>query len=73
LIGQKIQVKKIGRVILLGDYIDRGNQSIEVIDFIIDLLGKGFDIIPLLEIMKRCYLKHFQTGTFYPSGFKIEV
>jgi serine/threonine protein phosphatase 1 len=33
---------------LLGDYIDRGNKSKEVIDYIIDLQEKGFDIISLI-------------------------
>jgi len=35
-------------VVLLGDYIDRGNKSKEVVDYIIDLQEKGFDIITLL-------------------------
>lgn len=42
-----IDLKKDDRLILLGDYIDRGQQSREVIDFILDLIGKGFDITPL--------------------------
>lgn len=42
-----IDLKKTDRLILLGDYIDRGDQSKEVIDFIIDLTKKGFDVLPL--------------------------
>ena len=44
---KKIDLKKSDKLILLGDYIDRGGKSREVIDFIIDLKGKGFDITPL--------------------------
>jgi len=48
LVEQKIQIKKSDKIILLGDYIDRGPHSKEVIDYIIDLQNKGFDIVPLL-------------------------
>jgi serine/threonine protein phosphatase 1 len=43
-----IDLKKSDRLILLGDYIDRGEQSKEVIDFIIGLQKKGFDIKALI-------------------------
>ncbi|GAF06004.1 metallophosphoesterase family protein [Saccharicrinis fermentans] len=48
LVENKIQLNKGDKLILLGDYIDRGNKSKEVVDYIIDLQEKGFDIIPLL-------------------------
>jgi len=48
LLEQKIQITVSDKIILLGDYIDRGTQSKEVINYIIDLQAKGFDIIPLL-------------------------
>jgi serine/threonine protein phosphatase 1 len=47
LIVRSIELKKSDKLILLGDYIDRGDQSKEVIDFIIDLSKKGFDVTPL--------------------------
>jgi serine/threonine protein phosphatase 1 len=47
LVTYVIKLEKSDKLILLGDYIDRGEQSREVIDFIIDLEKKGFDIIPL--------------------------
>jgi len=43
-----IELKKSDTLILLGDYIDRGEQSKEVIDFIIDLQKAGFDIRALI-------------------------
>jgi serine/threonine protein phosphatase 1 len=47
LIVNSIKLKKSDQLILLGDYIDRGDQSKEVIDFIIDLKNSGFNISPL--------------------------
>ena len=47
LVINTIKLEKTDQLILLGDYIDRGDQSKEVIDFIIDLSKKGFDITPL--------------------------
>jgi serine/threonine protein phosphatase 1 len=47
LITREIRLLKNDRLVLLGDYVDRGTQSKEVIDFIMDLMDKGFDIIPL--------------------------
>ena len=48
MIEEKIQITKSDKVVLLGDYIDRGSQSKEVIDYIIELQNNGFDIVPLL-------------------------
>jgi serine/threonine protein phosphatase 1 len=47
LVTGHIRLTKSDRLILLGDYIDRGPNSKEVIDFIIDLIDTGFDVIPL--------------------------
>lgn len=47
LIVNTIKLRKSDHLILLGDYIDRGDQSKEVIDFIIDLGKEGFNITPL--------------------------
>jgi serine/threonine protein phosphatase 1 len=47
LVTNIIKLTKSDRLILLGDYIDRGDQSKEVIDFIIDLQNTGFNITPL--------------------------
>lgn len=48
LVEDKIKLQKSDKLILLGDYIDRGDKSKEVVDYIMDLLEKGYDIIPLL-------------------------
>jgi len=47
LVVNTIKLKKSDQLILLGDYIDRGDQSKEVIDFIIELYEKGFNITAL--------------------------
>lgn len=47
LVVNTIKLKKSDQLILLGDYIDRGDQSKEVIDFIIELSQKGYNIKPL--------------------------
>ena len=48
LVENKIQLQKNDKLILLGDYIDRGDKSKEVVDFIIKLSENGYDIIPLM-------------------------
>jgi len=47
LVINTIKLKKSDHLILLGDYIDRGDQSIEVVDFILELSETGFNITPL--------------------------
>jgi serine/threonine protein phosphatase 1 len=44
----EIQPAKNDRIVLLGDYIDRGPASKEVVDKILNLTRQGFDIIPLM-------------------------
>ncbi len=48
LVENRIQLQKTDKLILLGDYIDRGTKIKEVVDFIIDLLNKGYDVVTLL-------------------------
>lgn len=45
---EKIDLEKGDRVVLLGDYIDKGSHSKEVIDYIFKLRKKGFDVITLM-------------------------
>lgn len=48
MVEENIHATKDDRIILIGDYIDRGSQIREVIDYIINLQEKFFNIIPLL-------------------------
>jgi len=48
LVENKIQLQKNDQLILLGDYIDRGSNGKEVIDYIIELQNNDYDIVTLL-------------------------
>ncbi len=63
LVVKIIDLKKTDRLILLGDYIDRGEQSKEVIDLITDLKKKGFDVTPLMGNHEQMLV-----DTYYDSG-----
>lgn len=47
LIENKIQLQKSDKLVLLGDYIDRGPDSKKVLDYIIDLQNNDYDIVTL--------------------------
>ena len=47
LLLEKLAIKKADTIYCVGDYIDRGNDSKGVIDFIIDLRKSGYEIITL--------------------------
>jgi serine/threonine protein phosphatase 1 len=47
LVVNRLSLTRSDKLVLLGDYIDRGPSSREVIDFIIDLRNKEFNIVPL--------------------------
>ncbi|MGA1978294.1 MAG: metallophosphoesterase family protein [Bacteroidales bacterium] len=47
LVVNVLDLRKSDRLILLGDYIDRGEGIRDVIDFIIDLKDKGFNLTAL--------------------------
>ncbi|MFH0842984.1 MAG: metallophosphoesterase [Bacteroidota bacterium] len=47
LVNDIIKLNKSDELILLGDYIDRGEESKSVVDFIIDLQKTGFNVTAL--------------------------
>jgi len=47
LVEKRIGIRKEDRIILLGDYVDRGKHIKEVIDYILDLRENGYDILAL--------------------------
>jgi serine/threonine protein phosphatase 1 len=59
LVVRIINLSKSDRLILLGDYIDRGEQSREVIDFIIDLKEKGFSVTALTGNHEQMLLESY--------------
>lgn len=48
MVEDKIKLQADDKVILLGDYIDRGKYSREVVEYILSLIERGFDVIPLI-------------------------
>lgn len=60
LVENNIQLDKNDKLLLLGDYIDRGDKSKEVIDYIIDLQEKGYDITPLIGNHELLLLEAFE-------------
>jgi serine/threonine protein phosphatase 1 len=44
----KLDLSKSDKLILLGDYIDRGPRIKEVIDYILNLNSEGFDVVALM-------------------------
>jgi serine/threonine protein phosphatase 1 len=66
LIVNCIKLKKSDQLILLGDYIDRGDQSKEVIDFILDLKNSGFNISPLAGNHEVMLLGSFNNPEILP-------
>lgn len=59
LIEYKIQPQKQDFIYFLGDYIDRGTQSKDVIDYIINLQNKGYQVTALKgnheDVFTKCY------------------
>lgn len=66
MIEQEMQLAKSDKLVLLGDYIDRGSQSKEVIDYMIELKEKGFDIIPLRGNHEQMLLNAFSDDDQLP-------
>jgi serine/threonine protein phosphatase 1 len=61
-----IGLKKSDRLILLGDYIDRGEKSKEVIDLIIDLIDSGFNITPLMGNHEEMLIDTWKNSEMMP-------
>jgi len=64
LIENEIKLQKNDTLVLLGDYIDRGLKSKEVIDYIINLQEQSYTVFPLIgnhEVMMLDSLKNEKT------------
>jgi serine/threonine protein phosphatase 1 len=67
LIEHKIEIRKSDRLVFLGDYIDRGDQSRKVIDYIIGLQDKDFDITALIGNHESMLLETLANEDFLPE------
>lgn len=64
---KKIELKQSDYLFLLGDYIDKGPNSAGVLEYIIELQSKGFQIFPLRGNHEQTLLdtsKEYNTKTF---------
>lgn len=66
LVMNVLKIEKTDRLILLGDYIDRGRGSREVIDFILDLQKTGFDVVPLTGNHEQMLLSVYNDPSEWP-------
>lgn len=67
LIEKKIILTKNDKLVLLGDYIDRGKKSKKIIDYILELQKKGYDIIPLIGNHETILLELFEDEKSIPK------
>ena len=56
----RISLQKTDRLFLLGDYIDRGPSSKQVLDLIMNLTAEGYDIVPLMGNHEKMMLDAFR-------------
>jgi serine/threonine protein phosphatase 1 len=66
LVTNIIKLTKSDQLILLGDYVDRGESSKEVIDFILDLSKKGFNITSLTGNHEAMLLDSYSKPEIFP-------
>ncbi|MEX0982737.1 MAG: metallophosphoesterase family protein [Bacteroidales bacterium] len=70
LVENKTQLNKNDALVLLGDYIDQGDKSKEVIDYIIGLQRKDYNIIPLIGNHELLLLETFEDENNKPKWFQ---
>lgn len=69
MVEERIKITKDDRLILLGDYIDRGPEIKETTDYIIALIQKGFDIIPLIGNHESMMLESIENPRHLSAWF----
>ena len=69
LVVNTIKFSESDQLILLGDYIDRGEQSREVIDFIIDLINKGYNITALMGNHEMMLMDSYKDPDLLPLWY----
>lgn len=65
-----IKIKKDDTVFLLGDYIDRGQYSKEVLDLIMDMINKQWNFFPLIGNHELMLLKCFDDDFYLSQWMK---
>jgi serine/threonine protein phosphatase 1 len=67
LVTKTIDLKKSDELVLLGDYIDRGERSKDVVDFIIDLRKEGYDVTTLMGNHEVMLIDSYNKPEVYPN------
>lgn len=70
LVENGIRLKKNDTLFLLGDYIDRGPDSKAVIDYILDLIDKGYDVRPLIGNHEQLLLEAIDSPYYFDTWIK---
>jgi serine/threonine protein phosphatase 1 len=66
LVNKQLGLTKSDKLVLLGDYIDRGEKSKEVVDYIMDLMDSGFDVRPLCGNHEDMLLDSWKNNSVLP-------
>lgn len=64
-----LKVSKDDQIYLLGDYIDRGPKSKEVIDLIIDLQEQGYNVFPIMGNHEQLLIDSLYSYESYINWF----
>ncbi len=70
LIESQIKPEKDDHIYFVGDLIDRGPRSREVLDYIIDLKWKGFNIYPVKGNHEDLFVKAFSDEEYLLAWFQ---
>jgi serine/threonine protein phosphatase 1 len=70
LLSNEISLKKSDKIVFLGDYIDRGPDSKGVVDIIIDLISRGYDISCLLGNHEDMFIESEEDDEMFIHWYK---
>ncbi len=69
LLEEKVKIDHEDKLYFVGDYIDRGPRSREVLDYLIDLKWRGFKIFPVRGNHEEMMLKAMEDPAFLQAWF----
>ncbi len=76
LVEDHLQLTKTDQLFLLGDYIDKGNHSAKVLDYLIHLIREGYQVLPLRGNHEEKLLLAYENGAdvfeFYMENYNCE-
>lgn len=70
LLNEVIKINKKDYIYFLGDFIDRGNKSKKVVNYIIELLIKGYNIKCLLGNHEQMLLESLNSDSSFSNWYK---